>query len=84
MRRFALSTEEDIKAMTLRTKPHTNLWLYLSPRLCRLGPDAFDGAPAVVREIHQYLKKKLDAKEQAGATMLQLMQEINTMSLDRF
>ena len=84
MRRFALSTEEDIKAMTLWTKPHTNLWLYLSPRLCRLGPDAFDGAPGVVREIHQYLKKKLDAKEQAGATMLQRMQEINTMSLDRF
>ena len=33
VRRNAQSTEEDLKAMALRTKPHTNLWLYLSPRL---------------------------------------------------
>ena len=84
VRRNALSTEEDLKAMALRTKPHTNLWLYLSPRLCTLGQDAFDGVPAVVREIHQYLKKIIDAREQAGAMVLHLMQEINTMSLDRF
>ena len=84
MRRNARSTEEDLKAMALRTKPHTNPWLYLSPRMCALGQDAFDSARAVVREIHQYLKKILDANEQAGATMLQLMQQINTMSLDWF
>ena len=82
VRRNALSSEEDLKAMALRTKPRTNLWLYLSPRLCTLGQHAFDDAPAVVREIHQYLKKILDAREQAGATILQLMQEIYTMSLD--
>ena len=70
MRRNALSTKEDLKAMALRTKPHSNPWWYLSPRLCALGQDAFDGSPAVVREIHQYLKKILDAKEQ-GATVLQ-------------
>ena len=68
VRRNALSTEEDLKAMALRTKPHTNPWLYLSPRLCAVGQDTFDGASI------------LDAKEQAGATM----QQINTMSLDRF
>ena len=79
MRRNALSTEEDLKAMALRTKPHTIPWLYLSHRLCALGQDAFDGAPSVVREIQQYLKKILDAKEQVGATILQLMQQINTM-----
>ena len=27
VRRNALSTEEDVKAMALRTKPHTNLWI---------------------------------------------------------
>ena len=32
VRRKALSTEEDLKAMALRTKPYANLWLYLSPR----------------------------------------------------
>ena len=53
VRRSALSTEEDLKAKALTTKPHTNPWLYLSPRLCAFGQDAFDGAPAVVREIHQ-------------------------------
>ena len=36
--------EEDLSAMALRTKPHTNPWLYLSPRLCALGQDAFDDA----------------------------------------
>ena len=71
VRRSALSTEEDS-------------WSYLSPRLCALGQDAFDGAPAVVREIHQYLKKILNAKERVGATMLQLMQQISIMSLDLF
>ena len=64
MRRNALSTEEDLKAMALKTKPHTKTWLYLSTRLCALGQDAFDYAPAVVREIHQYLKTILDVKKQ--------------------
>ena len=73
MRRNALSTEQDLKAMALKTKPHTNPWLYLSLRLCALGQDAFDYAPAVVREIYQYLKTILDVKEQEGATILQLM-----------
>ena len=43
--------EEDLKALALRTKPHTNSWLYLSPRLCTLGEDAFEHAPAVIKEI---------------------------------
>ena len=60
VRRNALSTEEDLEAMALRTKPQTIPWLYLSPRLCAFGQDAFDSAPAVVREIHQYLKKVLN------------------------
>ena len=37
VRRNALSTEEDLKAMALRTKPHTNLWLYLSLDCARFG-----------------------------------------------
>ena len=82
VRRNALSTEDDLKAMALRL--YLSPWLYLSPRLCALGQDAFGYAPAVVREIHQYLKKIMDVKEQKGATMLQLMQQINTMSSDRF
>ena len=65
VRRNTLSTEEDLKAMALRTKPHTNLWLYLSPRLCALGQDAFDHAPVVVREIHHYLQRILDVRDQA-------------------
>ena len=58
----ALSTKEDLKAMALRTKAHTNLWLYQSPRLCALDQDAFDDAPVVVREIHRFLKKILTRK----------------------
>ena len=70
--------------MALRTKPHTNPWLYLSPLLCTLGQDDFDDAPAVVRETHHYLKSILYVREEAGAIMLQLMHETNTMSWDRF
>ena len=59
VRRNSLSTEEDLKAMALRTKPHTNLWLYLPPRLCASGQDAFHHAPAVVREIVSCIYQQL-------------------------
>ena len=71
-------------ALALRTKPHTNAWLYLSPRLCTLGEDAFKHAPAVIKEMHAYLKNLFNERELAGGMMLQLMQDVNTMSLDKF
>ena len=70
-----VSAEEDLMAMALSTKPHNNLWLYLSPRLCTLGEDTFEHAPAVIKEIHLYLKNLFDARELAGGMMLKSMQE---------
>ena len=70
--------------MALRTKPHTNACLCLSPRVCTLGENAFEHAPAVIREIHAYLKNLFNERELAGGMMLQLMQDVNTMSLDKF
>ena len=67
------SAEEDLMALALRTKPHTYSWLYLSPRLCALGEDAFQHAPAVIKEIHAYLKNLFNERELAGGMMLQLM-----------
>ena len=84
VRKNMTSAEEDFMAMVLRTKPHNNSWLYLSPRLCTLGEDAFEHAPAVIKEIHAYLKNLLDDRELAGGMILQLMQDVNTMSLDKF
>ena len=84
VRKNMTSSEEDLMAMALRTKPHNNLWLYLSPRLCTLGEDTFGHAPAVIKEIHVYLKNLFDARELAGGMMLKLMQDVNTMSLDKF
>ena len=84
VRKNMTSAEEDLMAMALRTKPHNNVWLYLSPRLCTLGEDAFEHAPAVIKEIHVYLKNLFDARELAGGMMLKLMQDVNTMSLDKF
>ena len=66
-------------ALALRTKPHTNAWLYFSTRLCTLGEDAFQHAPAVIKEIHAYLKNLFNERELAGGMMLQLMQDVNTM-----
>ena len=84
VRKNMTSAEEDLMALALRTKPHTNAWLYLSPRLCTLGEDAFEHAPAVIKEIHAYLKNLFNERELAGGMMLQLMQDVNTMSLDSF
>ena len=84
VRKNMTSVEEDLMALALRTKPHTNAWLYLSPRLCTMGEDAFEHAPAVIKEIHAYLKNLLNEREFTGGLMLQLMQDVNTMSLDKF
>ena len=84
VRKNMTSAEEDLMALALRTKPHTNAGLYLSPRLCALGEEAFEHAPVVIKEIHAYLKNLLNERELAGGMMLQLMQDVNTMSLDKF
>ena len=70
-------------ALASRTKPHTNAWFCLSPRVCTLGEDAFEHAPAVIKEIHTYLKNLFNERELAGVMMLQLMEDVNTMSLDK-
>ena len=62
IRKNMTSAEEDLMAMALRTKPHNNIWLYLSPRLCTLGEDAFEHAPAIIKELHAYLKNLLNAR----------------------
>ena len=84
VRKNMTSAEEDLMALALRTKPYTNAWLYLSTRLCTLGEDAFEHASAVIKEIHAYLKNLFNERELAGGMMLQLMQDVNTMSLDKF
>ena len=68
--------ERKLWAMVLRTKPHNNSWLYLSPRLCTMGR-------ICVRS--RTIGDKGDVKVKVGVTtLLQLMKEINTISLDRF
>ena len=84
VRRNMTSAEEYLMALALRTKPYTNSWLCLSPRVCTLEEDAFEHAPTVIKEIHAYLRSLFNERELAGGMMLQLMQDVNTMSLDRF
>ena len=38
----------------------------------------------MIKEIHEYLKNLFNERELAGGMMLQLMQDVNTMSLDKF
>ena len=78
VRRSLISAEEDLMALALRTKPHTNSWLCSSPRVCTLGEDAFEHSPAVIKEIHGYLKNLFKERELAGAMMLHVMQDVNT------
>ena len=84
IRRNMTSAEEDLMALALRTKPHTNAWLCLSLRVCTLGEDAFEHALAVIKEIHAYLINLFNERELGGGMMLKLMQDVNTMSLDKF
>ena len=84
VRRNMISAEEDLMALALRTKPHTNAWLCLSPRVCILGEHAFEHVPPVIKEIHACLKNLFNERELAGGMMLQLMKDVNTMSLDKF
>ena len=84
VRRNLTSSEDDLMALALWTKPDTNSWLNLSPRVCTLGEDALEHAPAVIKEIHEYLKNLLNERELAGEKMLLLVQDVNMMSLDRF
>ena len=77
---WLLAEQEQFSSTT--TLRHADL--YLAPRLCTLGEDAFEHAPAVIKEIHAYLKNLLDDRELAGGMMLQFMQDVNTMSLDKF
>ena len=46
--------------------------------------DAFGHAPAVIKEIHEYPKNLSNESELAGGMLLQLMQDVNTKSLDMF
>ena len=48
------------------------------------GEGAFEDAPGVIQEIHTYLKASLKEAEQAGGMVLQWMQDVKTMSLDKF
>ena len=38
----------------------------------------------MIKEINAYLKNLFNERELAGGMMLQLMQDVNTMSLDKF
>ena len=51
--------------------------------MCTLGKDAFEHAPAVIKGKHAYLRNSLNETELDECMMLQLMQDVNTISLDR-
>ena len=56
-RRNMTSSVEVLMALALRTKPHTNAWLCLSPRVCTLGEDALGHAGSNQGDTH--LSEKL-------------------------
>ena len=84
VRRNLTSAEENLMALVLKTKPQTNSWLCLSPGVCTLREDAFEHGPAVIKEIHEYPRNLFNERELAGSMLLQLRQDVNKISLDRF
>ena len=51
--------------------------------MCALGEYAFEHAPSVIKEIHGYLKNLFNERELVGGMMLQLIQDTNTIPLDK-
>ena len=76
------SAEGDLMALALRTNTNQFMVVFVA-KVCTLGEDAFEHAPTVIMEIHSYLKNLYNERELAEGMMLQLMQDVNTMSLDR-
>ena len=84
VRKNMTSAEEDLMSMALRTKPAQQLMVLLVTKTVYLGRGRVRACAGSDQEIHAYLKNLFDAWELAGGMMLKLMQDENTMSLDKF
>ena len=58
--------------------------VYVAESVFALGEDTFEKAQAVIKKTHVYLRNLLNEMKLAGSMMLQMMQDVITMTLDKF
>ena len=70
--------------MVLRTKPETNKWLHLTPRIAALGTDAFERGPVRIKKIHAYLIKEVNLAENADNKSAEFVKKMCQATLEAF
>ena len=83
-RKNSLETRAHLEAMVLRTKPETNQWLHLNPRVAALGADAFEQGPVMITKIHAYLLKEVNLAENAGEKTAEFVNRMCQITLETF
>ena len=77
-------TRAHLEAMVLQTKPETNKWLHLTPRIAALRTDAFDRGPAMIAKVHAYLVKELNLAENAEEKSAEFVNRMGQNTLEAF
>ena len=70
--------------MVLRTKPETNQWLHLTPRVAALGADAFEQGAWMIRKIHTYLVKEVNLTKNAEERAAEFVNRVCQVTLGTF
>ena len=83
-RKNSKETRAHLEAMVLRTKPETNQWLHLTPRVAALGADAFERGPVMIRKIHAYLVKDVNLAENAEEKSAEFVIRVCQVTLKAF
>ena len=83
-RKNSLETRAHLEAMVLRTKPETNQWLHLNPRVAALGADAFEQGPVMITKIHAYLLKEVNLAENAEEKTAEFVNRMCQITLETF
>ena len=83
-RKISRETRPHLEAMVLRTKPESNKWLQLIPRIAALGTDAFERGPAMITKIHAYLRKELNLAQNAEEKSAEFVIRVCQVTLEAF
>ena len=81
-RKNSKETRAHMKTMVLRTKPEANKWLHLTPRIAKLGADAFKRGSVMISKIHAYLVKQVRLAKNAEIKSAEFVNRVCQVILD--
>ena len=65
-RQNAKELKAHLEAMVLQTKPESNKWLHLTPRITALGTDAFERGPAMITKNSRLSGERIQFRRKCG------------------